>query len=945
MPRCASGAQCNSPQLPVVGADPFLHPCYACGYNIHSFCVDPNEEADDAGNTKHLCKMCAPAWHARASSTSHKHSIVARAAPAQGEGSEQEDEEKETHEGALAEDDDGEDYSGPHASVLPPERLQSPFLPHSNKSSRLWRLYHIFTKNMPDNIASSTAGHGCCNICGRCIKVQGGSTSLLKQHLRVYHKPHFEKLYTKTASDDEDDRLIIDDSGIDYSKKHESIQPPERLVSPFGPNSTKSSAFWRFYHLFAQDDVSFGSACCNICAKVIKICGGSTSSLQHHLRIHHKSQYGSLSAKKGYAPVVTAVTSASTLIPKQRGTYFKSLKPDKERAMNAVFRSIALWAIQNDQISFDIVEDEGFRNVLHQVHVQAKSITEADLAKNVSMQSYQVKQQMRAIANKLKGHMKVQLIGKTTIFTTNHVVLRDNESYASLTAHFVEDFKIRSLTLNVFLYKKDRAGAVDIGGRWSSWGLNLSQVPFTVSDTDSKSNKFSSLLDGISNTQHLQCIDYDLQEIASIAFQSRFFGDAQSGDDSDILRKARILSNILADSSKLTTTLQDAQVMNQSAGTQEDALPVLKDMVMKWWSTYNMVSRLIKLRQSISMLLSSGTLSSTKALSHKDWLILEDLETVLKPFAHAVKALQGAKYVTISLVPHILPKIRADLATLAHSSEGTLLNKEVIDCAAEMLHAFDRRYGNFEKPYNDRALPGNRQFSVGLHKAFYFALVLDPRFKTLAGTSISEDHKDKIWEGLENEMQNNELAFCAAKATSARKAAGETEEGKRDTPALTSSTPKRQRTNSDEGDYFLQHFGKLDEDDDDMQPINEDASNTVSMIDESIKIHDIKADCAREIAMYRQEKGLKFVDRETGEYNDPLGGWWKERHQACPILWRLAQIYLAIPATTDEMSSEASGNTSHGVNASSAVPPDLVEDMILVKLNMGKVNGLNLMEF
>ena len=500
----------------------------------------------------------------------------------------------------------------------------------------------------------------------------------------------------------------------------------------------------------------------------------------------------------------------------------------------------------------------------------------------------------------------------------------------------------------------------DLTKRWDAWNLDLdSQIPFAVSDTEPKSNRFGVVLDDLYNTQHLYSIDQSLQEITSIAFQSRFFGDPQNGDDSEVLRKARSLARLLASSSaELESMLKEAQVLSHSARNLEAALPAIEDTVQCWWSTYNMVSRLVKFRPAIAMLVSNGTLDVTETLSPKDWLVLDDLVTVLKPFSHAIKALQGAKFVTVSLVPHILPKIRADLKNVTDSGEGMIPSREVVQCATEMLHAFDYRFGSLERPYQDRAEPGNRQVSVGLHKAFYFAMLLDPRFKSLAGTPICDEHKGKIWEGLETEMRANETVLRQAKAAAARKAAGGEESSEADakSPAKSPSA-KRRRTNIDDDDdkqdYFLQHFGQLGEEEEEEaeegkteEQEAEDEDVVESKIVASLVAEDIKSDCASEIAMYRQEKGLKFVDRETGALCDPLSGWWKERHEKFPILWRLAQTYLAIPATTDATSPGASFSNAGNIvlpqgTGSTDVPPELAEDIILVKLNSGRVDGVD----
>ena len=92
-----------------------------------------------------------------------------------------------------------------------------------------------------------------------------------------------------------------------------------------------------------------------------------------------------------------------------------------------------------------------------------------------------------------------------------------------------------------------------------------------------------------------------------------------------------------------------------------------------------------------------------------------------------------------------------------------------------------------------------------------------------------------------------------------------------------------------------------------------------------------------ELTAYRQEKGLKVVDRLTGQLSDPLQGWWKERHESFPVLWRLAQIYLAVPALICVPGDDSNtivlpfSDYDDDDNDSSS----LADDCILLKLNAG----------
>lgn len=63
---------------------------------------------------------------------------------------------------------------------------------------------------------------------------------------------------------------------------------------------------------------------------------------------------------------------------------------------------------------------------------------------------------------------------------------------------------------------------------------------------------------------------------------------------------------------------------------------------------------------------------------------------------------------------------------------------------------------------------------------------------------------------------------------------------------------------------------------------------------------DITKECELELKKYLDASGMRIrkKSKDGGGYNDPLL-WWKTRgRRSFPILWKLAKIFLAIPATS-----------------------------------------------
>ena len=89
------------------------------------------------------------------------------------------------------------------------------------------------------------------------------------------------------------------------------------------------------------------------------------------------------------------------------------------------------------------------------------------------------------------------------------------------------------------------------------------------------------------------------------------------------------------------------------------AVKLIQEVTTRWWSTYSMCDRLLRLKIYLSLLENEGDLTCN--LTDLQWLIVRDLHILLKPFMIAQRLLEGEAYVTISLVPYMLYKIRKEL--------------------------------------------------------------------------------------------------------------------------------------------------------------------------------------------------------------------------------------------------------------------------------------------
>lgn len=91
-------------------------------------------------------------------------------------------------------------------------------------------------------------------------------------------------------------------------------------------------------------------------------------------------------------------------------------------------------------------------------------------------------------------------------------------------------------------------------------------------------------------------------------------------------------------------------------GADENKL--IPDVSTRWNSTYYMVSRLLEQRWPVTAVLSHPDITKKGKhyldLKTGQWVLLEELELVLKPFEEATTFLSAESYVTVSTLPQLV---------------------------------------------------------------------------------------------------------------------------------------------------------------------------------------------------------------------------------------------------------------------------------------------------
>ncbi len=284
-----------------------------------------------------------------------------------------------------------------------------------------------------------------------------------------------------------------------------------------------------------------------------------------------------------------------------------------------------------------------------------------------------------------------------------------------------------------------------------------------------------------------------------------------------------------------------------------------------------MIERAVRLRPALETMFRLERVSwqqSGKAMPSKlEQLELTDchfrslqfLDQVLSPFREAQRALEGDKYVNLSLVVLILKKLYQALTAMLADSHDS--HPELFPLISSMVEDFEQRWGN-PITYSSVVTRGAFNRQEGIPPYAYWAAVLDPRTKKPTLKLLSQQEKRNIWKDI-----HSAILHVAA------------------VPVNNDINLPRVRNVVDEGAVRVRRGAALfltPEDEAD----GDDGEDALTL----------EARVSTELALYEASIGCPLHDQH-GFYHCPLL-WWKNNYLMYPNVWLLARKILCIPATS-----------------------------------------------
>lgn len=339
----------------------------------------------------------------------------------------------------------------------------------------------------------------------------------------------------------------------------------------------------------------------------------------------------------------------------------------------------------NDFQPFKIVEDSGFKQFVKALNPNYELPNRHAISKEL----------IPALYEKCLVEMKsLTSTVESACLTTDCWTSRNNESFMAITIHFIDnEFELKSILLGCHSFNSNHTAnnlAQEIEHVLNSWNL-YNKITFAVSDNAYNIKNALNIL----GFKSMGCFAHTMNLIVQSALTL----------EEDLINKVKNIVTYFRKSTVANNNLRTYQINNGIKNPKK----LIQDVQTRWNSTYYMISRFIELETSIR-----GTVgllnNAPNNLKPEEWIILQELIKVLKPFEEATKSISGQKYMTASLV-----------IVLVQGLFKVLNNLVKMDLTPRVLLVVEKLLANM----NERDGFKNMEKSKTLSRSTF----LDPRFK------------------------------------------------------------------------------------------------------------------------------------------------------------------------------------------------------------------------
>ncbi|XP_034540402.1 zinc finger BED domain-containing protein 1-like [Notolabrus celidotus] len=584
----------------------------------------------------------------------------------------------------------------------------------------------------------------------------------------------------------------------------------------YPPKKRLKSAVWEHFGFHKNDQGVIqddGAPVCKTCRKKVMAKGSNTSNLIQHLRDHHPRLHA-LIKPNTTSGIAAAGVNQSTVAESfaKCVTYAPSSKQAQD-LNNAV-----AYFISKDMMPFQIVEKPGF------LHLMKKAVPQY----KVPSRSYFSANKIPAMYKEVRASVEEQLaegvwFGATTDLWTS--TGGGGEPFMSCTVHYISsDWKLKCHCLETLYFPEDHTAehiTEMMENMLLDWNIKKESLSGITTDNASNMRKAFETFPCV----WFSCFGHNLNlAISKVLKISRV---------ESAIRSCRHLVQGFSRSWKRKRELHKKQ---EELNIAEHSL--IHDVVTRWGSTFEMISRFLEQQQAICAVLVGNRSTWHLMPKDSDITVLEEVHKLLCPLHDFTDILASERQVTLSALQPVLEHINSVM--LQDEEEDSALTKQ-------MKHVI-----------RDDLLMQLR-YTTEMKNVLSISSFIDPRFKG----SFAENLDDIV-------------KACSDEATALT--AQELPDTEQPPAAMAQSTNSTTTTKRKEKSLsgLLQKITTARK--------NRSAAASEGPLPTALEKLDT------EMRLYLS---LPAIDAEA----DPLS-WWKTHVEEFPMLSKVARKYLCIPATS-----------------------------------------------
>lgn len=469
--------------------------------------------------------------------------------------------------------------------------------------------------------------------------------------------------------------------------------------------SKKRSFMWDH---FSENPKVPDSAVCNICKQKISIKGGATTNLKKHYQRKHPTINLTYPKNQASTPIATPATveipdssTSNATSNTSQGTLQDFLLTKKIGAVKKrKIDSLILKMMYVDLQPFSIVEDKGFRELVHELNPAYQIPSRKIFSKTLLPAKFE--ELSTVIREELRSGLSFCATSDCWSSTTA-------KSFIAVTVHFLtEDFQQKSVLLSCREIK-ERHTAENLGQTikeiLEEWNVPIEKVNFFVTDNASNAEN---AIKKVLKLKHFGCFAHSLNLVMKEALESV----------QELLEKVRGIVRFFKKSNVGNYKLEE-----YFKARNEEPSKLIQDVPTRWNSSFYCLKRFGDMESALRSVM--GTIDHDfPILSVSEWRSIKELAEVLEPFESATREVSQEKHLSGSLVLPLRKSLIGICQTILQDPIYAETTKRVIKTVQEQLN---KRFSNYE---NSQTL-GQATF-------------LDPRFKNVCFMdSVAADNLKK----------------------------------------------------------------------------------------------------------------------------------------------------------------------------------------------------------